>query len=314
MVIELRWWLRKLAVVVTVSLVVATICFWCIHALPGDLALQVAAARYVDRAPDAELADVTRIHLGLEKPILYQYGRWIWDLVTLDFGRSLVTDRAVISELAPYFGNTARLGALTLAGALLIALPMGVLAALLQNTLLQRFADLWSAIFSSVPVFLVGALAIELFVVNWKWASLSGQNEVVSLLLPAGVAAVAVSAPLVQVVRNSARAVVTAPYFNYARMRGVPMHLVIRNHLVRNATPPVLAYFSTLFVFVVYDLVVVEIVFNYPGLGSALLDALKARDVPVVQCAVLGLVSMYLAVTTLSDYAAMRLDRVPNQK
>lgn len=304
---QLIWLLRRAALLAVVAWIVATGCFWCLHALPGDLALQVAAARYVESAPDADLAAATRAELGLDRPLPAQYADWLGKLLSLDFGRSLITGRDVLSDLAPYVANTLLLGTLGLAGGAMIAMPFGIAAAVVRSAIVKRLADIWSAVFSSIPAFLLAALAVEFFTVGWGIGSLSGGPDAQRLLFPALIASIMISAPLTQIIRNAAEAVVRAPFYTFAQMRGVPLPSMLRHHVAPNAAVPIISYAATLFVFVIYDLVVIEIVFNYPGIGRALLDAVLARDVPVVQAAVLVLVFTYLTITTLADLVVLRL-------
>jgi len=303
-----RTLLAKVALAAGLSWLIATLAFLSMHTLPGDLALQVAGSRFVGTPPDTGLADGLRAAYGLDRPILVQYGDWLAHVLRLDLGRSLVTGRPVADELSFYLGNSLALGAVGLAGAVLVALPLGHLAGSRPGGTADRLTAVYCGLLAAVPAFLLGVLLIRIVVVDWGMGTLSGDGSFGRLALPGLVVALVASAPLLRVVRNAVAHVTRQPYFFFARMRGVPSGRLFLRHGLRNASLPVLAYMSTLYVFLLYDLVVVEVVFNYPGIGYALHDAIKARDLPVIQGATLTLVLAYLLLTAATDLVSQRLD------
>lgn len=299
---------QRCVLALIVSWLIATVTFWCIHALPGDLALQIAASRYSASPPDVLLADEVRAHYGLDRPLIVQYVQWLGRLATLDFGHSLVTGRPVLDEARSHVQNTIVLGGLSLTGAALIAFPLAYLAASRPAGTIDRLCLVYSSLFAAVPAFLMGIILINFFIVGNRFGALSGETGLSRSVLPAAVAAIAISAPLLKVIRDSVLRESRAIHLQFARMRGVPDRQVFLRHGLRNAALPVLGYMSTLFVYLAYDIVVIEVVFNYPGIGHALYEAIKARDIPTVQFAVLFLAIGYLSLTTIVDFAAEVLD------
>lgn len=291
-----------------VSIMVATLIFFGVHSLPGDIALQIAASRYTGTAPDPSLADSLRPELGLDRPLLYQYAIWLWDLLHLDMGRSLVTGRPVAEELEPYFRRTLILGAFGLAGAMLISVPLGFLAGRQSHGFTDRCSAIYCSLMAALPAFLMAVLFVQMFVVELQLGSLSGGSTLARTMLPALVVALTLSAGMVRMVRNAVREVCSADYIAYAAMRGVPDRLIFSRNGVRNALLPVMGYISTIFVYLVYDIVVIEVVFNYPGIGLALYQAVLARDIPTLQAATLILVLTYMLVSFAVDALALWLD------
>ena len=298
----------KICLAIGLSWLIATLVFFSVHVLPGDLALQIAASRFVNTQPDTTLAESLRTAYGLDRPLIAQYGDWIFHILQLDFGRSLVSGRLVTEDVAPYLRNTLVLGGYGLLGAVLLAFPLGFLAGRRPGSVIDQSTSVYCGIIAAVPTFLLGTLLIRFFVVEWQIGTLSGNTTFSRIVLPVTVASLAVSAPLMRVVRNAVADVTDQPYFFFARMRGVPPRQLFLRHGLRNASLPVLAYMSTLFVVLIYDLVVIEVVFNYPGIGYALYGAIKARDIPVIQYSAFLLVLSYLLLTATVDLISSAID------
>jgi len=300
--------LSKIVLAAVLSFGVATVSFIAIHALPGDLALKVAASRYPDEAPTKALAARVRKEARLDAPIAIQYGRWLGGLVTNGLGRSLVNGRSVAEILRPRLVNSARLAGYSLLGAALIALPLGLAAGLKPGGTVDRLRLLYSGVFAAVPTFLLAILLIEIIAVRAGAVRLVGPSDWPPVALPALTAALAIAALLATVVRNAVAEVAGSPYVAFARMRGVPDGRIVADHITRNSALPVLSFLATLFVFLVYDLVVLEVVFGFPGVGLLLYEALIARDLPVVQGAALVVVFAYLVLTAAVDVTSRTLD------
>ena len=295
------FFIRDVVLVVTVALAVATLCFWAAHALPGDLALRIAAERYAGSEPSRELADVVRREYGLDRPILTQYAEWIGQVFRLDFGRSLVSGRPVVDEVRPYLINSLRIVAWGFLAAICVAVPLGFLCGRAPNSFADLSLTIVSATLATIPTFLLGIFLVQYFVVENRLASLTGTSGWARLWLPILTITLALSGPLSRVVRNAVVETRAQPYMLHALMRGVPERQLFLRHGVRNALRPVLNYLPVVFLFLIYDVIVIETVFNYRGMGWALIEAVKARDIPVMQCLVLALVLFYLAAAAVTE-------------
>ena len=272
----------RLLQAVLVSLGVATLCFAAMHLLPGDLAMQVAAARYGDGRFGAAAVEAVRHSAGLDQPLAVQYWEWLRALASLDAGRSLVTGRPVWGELADRIGITLTVGGWALLLAVVAALPMGALAGWRPGGVLDRCVATGSALLASAPSFVVGALLVAGLAVNLGWFPVAGSDTPRHLVLPTVALALALVPGLAQVMRHGAAEASGSPYVAFARMRGVSPWRVTLQVAARPALLPVAAYLPVLAVQVVEGFVAIELVFNLDGIGRLLVRSVLARDIPLV--------------------------------
>ena len=289
-----------------VALAVATLCFAALQAMPGDMALRVAAARYgEDQLSDAMIEEV-RHSAGLDRPVLVQYADWLAAVATGRLGRSLATDRPVLEEIAPRFRVTLVVGALGMLVALALAVPVGVAAGCMASSRLDRAAASAAALLASVPSFVLGSLLVAALAVRLHWLPVAGDDTAASLVLPAVALGCAMAPGLSRVVRHGVAAATAAPYTRFALMRGVGRWRVALGVAARPALGPMLAYFPVLAMQFLEGFVAIELVFNLDGVGSLLVRSLMARDIPVVMAAGIVL-AMGLAVVTAATDIALRL-------
>lgn len=300
---------RKALLIVIITLLVATCSFWAVHLLPENLALQIAAARFSGAEPSQELADVVTQNYGLDRPILVQYAEWLGKTLTLDFGSSLVTGRDVAHDIAHHGINSLRTVFWGFIAGVGLAAPIGYVCGRFAGSPVDTILSAFSAAVSTIPSFLVAIVMVQLFVVELGLATLSGTSGWARLWVLILTIALSVSGALSRVVRAAVIDVRTQPYMQHALMRGVPESQLFWRHGVKNALRPMLNYLPVVFMFLIYDVIVIEIVFNYHGLGWALINAVKALDVPLMQGLVLALVLFYLCCTTLSDLLTWRIYR-----
>ena len=274
---------------------VASACFAALHALPGDLALHAAAARYgEDRLGPAGIAAL-RAAAGLDAPLVEQYGRWMGHLLTGDPGRSLLTGRPVLDELLPRLRTTLAVGGLGALLALLAAVPLGVVAGARAGGRLDRASAGVAACLASTPSFVVGTLLVALLAVQWRVLAPGGWT------LAAVTLAVALLPGLMRVVRHGVAAVAQAPDATFALMRGVPRWRVALMVQARPALLPLVAYLPVLAMHLVEGFVTIELVFNLDGVGTLLVRALLGRDLPVVMGAAIAFVLLLAVVTAAAD-------------
>jgi peptide/nickel transport system permease protein len=288
--------------------VLASLCFVFVHALPGDLALRVAAARVGDERVTTETADRIRREEGLDRPLAVQYARWMAGLAQGDLGRSLLSGKPVAAELAYHARFTLQLGVIGWLLSYLIALPVGVLAGFRPGGAVDRIADAVSVTLASLPSFLVGIGLITLFALTLRWLPPAGFRTGAHMVLPAVTLALSLVAFSIPVIRNAVVEVRAAFFMTYARVKGLGASAAFRHHGVRNAAIPVITYAALQFAFVIDGFVVVETLFNYPGLGELLVKALLARDVPVIMGAGLLIGFAFAIVSLVADLARLWLD------
>lgn len=303
--------LWRLGQAVVMAGLVATACFAGLQALPGDLALHAAAARYGDDRVSAGNVELLRRHAGLDRPVAEQYAAWMGRLALGDPGRSLLTGKPVLEELAPRLGVTLRVGGAACVLALLIALPLGIAAGLAPGGRVDRGVAVLAALLASAPTFVAGTLLVALLAVRLRWLPTSGTGTAAHMVLPAATLALTLAPGLTRVARHAVAGVARAPYVVFARMRGVPGWQVALRVAARPALLPVAAYLPVLAMHLIEGFVTVELVFNLDGIGTLLVRSLLGRDLPVVMGAGIAFVALMAAANALTDLLLRLLDPRP---
>lgn len=293
--------------------VVSTVSFALLQSLPGDVAYRVAAGRYGYDLVSTGSADLLRSELGLDRPVWQQLLSWWGDLARLDLGTSLVTSRPVTDELALYLSATLLLVGVGLAGAVLIGVTLGAAAGARPGGVVDRLTTVWVAVTRSVPPFLLGLLLILLVSVRLGVLPAAGHGERGTLVLPATTLALALSGIVARVTRDTVAQLDASSFVAFARTRGLPRAVVLRRHVARNAGVTLLAYVGVQALILVEGVLVVELVFTWPGLGHALVHAVFWRDIPVLQGATLALGLLVVLINTAVDLASLALDPRPRR-
>jgi len=293
----------RLGAALVVALGVCTLVFLLIHLVPGDPveAMLGESAQPADRA-------ALRASLGLDRPLAEQYRRYISGLLRLDLGRSFQDQRPVSEILGERLPATLKLATAALLLALLLAVPLGVFAARRRGSPLDAGAMAFSLIGVSMPNFWLGPLLILVFSLWLGWTPVSGSDDPASLVLPAVTLGTALAAILARMVRASVLEVLGEDYIRTARAKGLSEPAVLWRHALRNAWLPVLTLIGMQLGGLLGGAVITETVFAWPGVGSLLVEAIQARDFPVVQGCVLLISLVYVLVNTLTDLAYAGVD------
>lgn len=300
--------LARLAQAGIVALVVGALCFALMRVLPGDAAMRIAAGRYGPDARIAEAADKVRLELGLDRPWPVQFLDWLASLVQFDLGHSLVTGAPVVDELKVQLGASVWLAAAAIVLSLLIGPAIGVFSGLKPNGWTDRLGLAGSVILRSLPPFVLGLILMLVFAIWLYWLPPAGFGTWRDLALPALTLALGLAAVSSRVTRDAIATVAKAPYFVFARHKGLPEAAVVRRHGLRNAAIPVVSYLGLQAIYLVEGVVVVESIFAYPGIGHALVHAIVERDIPMVQGTALAMGLIFVAVTTSVEAASAWLD------
>ena len=277
---------------------VATLVFFFLHLTPGDPveALLGEHARPADR-------EALRAALGLDRPLGEQLVSYFAHLAQMDLGRSLYSQRPVATLLAERLPATAELAAAALAVAVMVALPLGVVAAMRRDSGWDRGAMAFSLLGASIPNFWLGPLLILAFSLGLGWFPVSGRDGGGSLVLPAVTLGTALAAILARMVRGALIETLRDEYVRTARAKGLAEWVVVTRHALRNAALPVIPLLGLQLGALLGGAVVTETVFAWPGLGQLLVEAIQRRDYPVVQGAVLLISVLYTVVNALTDLA-----------
>jgi peptide/nickel transport system permease protein len=292
----LRLLISRLAAALAVMAGVVTLVFLLLHVVPGDPvdAMLGESALPADRA-------ALREALGLDRPIALQWADYIAHVLRLDLGHSLQARRPVTELLAERLPGTLQLAAAASGVALLIALPAGMAAALRKGRALDRLAMAASMIGVSIPSFWLGPMLILAFSIGLGWLPVSGNQDPGALLLPALTLGAGLAAILARMTRSAMLEVLSEDYVRTARAMGLSERSVILRHAARNACLPVVTVLGLQLGALLGGAVITETVFAWPGLGSLTIEAIQARDYPVVQGCVLLISLAYVGINLLTD-------------
>jgi ABC-type dipeptide/oligopeptide/nickel transport system permease component len=292
-----KYLIRRLIGAVPVIWGVATLVFLMMHLLPGDPAELMLTE---SGASADEIADL-RAQLGLDQPLAVQYGQFLWNAVRGDLGRSIFTRRPVIQTVLEQLPATIQLAtAATLLG-LLFGVPLGMQAALNQNTWIDSCSIAISVVGASMPIFWSALLLIFLFAVKLGWLPATSQPGLKGLVLPAVVLGFASMPMIARLTRSSMLEVLRHEYVTTARAKGLRERSVVWGHAMRNALIPVVTMVGLQFGFLLGGTVVTETVFARQGVGSLVVNAILWKDFPVVQGMVLLTAVVYTLVNLLVD-------------
>jgi peptide/nickel transport system permease protein len=270
--------------------------FFLIHMVPGDPVDMMLgeSARATDR-------EALRAALGLDQPLLVQMQQYFTNLFQFDLGTSLHSRRPISEILLERLPATFELAVAALGVAILIAFPMGVIAAIRKDTLWDRGAMSFSLIGVSIPNFWMGPVLILVFSLWLGWFPVSGREGSGSLVLPAITLGTALAAVLSRMVRSSLLEVLSEDYIRTARAKGLGESAVVLKHGLRNALLPIITLLGLQLGVLLGGAVITETVFSWPGIGKLTIDAILKRDYPVVQACVLLISLGYVFVNVVTD-------------
>ncbi len=288
--------LSRLVSAVVVMLGVSVLVFLLVHLVPGDPVevMLGEAASLADR-------ESMREALGLDRPLAQQFLNYLHDLIRFDLGTSLHTKRPISDTLLERLPATIELAAASLGIAVVISLPLGIIAATRRGSAWDLGAMGFSMIGVSIPNFLMGPLLILVFSVWLKWLPVSGRDGLGSLILPAITLGSALAAILSRMIRSALLEVLAEDYIRTARAKGLRRREVVLRHALRNAALPVVTILGLQLGTLLGGAVITEIVFAWPGVGQLTIDAIQSRDYPVLQACVLVISLGYVVVNTATD-------------
>ena len=291
-----------------VALVVGIVSFAMMHALPGDAAYRIAAGRYGYDMMDAAAAEAVRLELGLDRPWWAQLGSWLGALASFDLGRSLVYGSPVVEEVAAQLRYSLLLAGGAVVASLLIALPVGIAAGMRPGGAVDRIALAVSIFLRAVPAFALGVVLVLVFAVQLRLLPVAGFRGPEHLILPSLTLGLGLAAVSSRVVRDAVAEAMSAEWRLFARTKGLGARLTVLRHVLRNAALPVVAYVGVQGAYLIEGVVIVETVFAWPGIGHALVHAIFARDVAMVQGTALALGLIYVVLNLGIDLACRVID------
>jgi peptide/nickel transport system permease protein len=303
--------LRRILVTIPVMAIVALFVFSLLYIAPGDPAAVIAGDQ-------ASPADVERIRqsLGLDRPFLVQFGSWLWRILHFDLGTSIFTNLPVTSMIAQRIEPTLSLMLLTLALTLVVAVPLGVIAAWKAGSLIDRTIMGFAVAAFSLPVFVVGYVLAYVFALELEWLPVQGYTPFSSgfwpwlqnLILPSVALGCVYIALIARITRASMLEVLQQDYIRTGRAKGLGQPSILFVHALKNAAVPIVTVIGIGVALLIGGAVVTESVFAIPGLGRLTVDAILRRDYPVIQGVVLMFSFVYTLVNLLVDLTYTLLD------
>ncbi len=277
--------------------------FILMRVLPGD------AAQFLegDRGDEQSLA-ATRARLGLDQPLINQFGIFLVDAVRGDFGKSFVTNRPVTAMISETIGQTAMLGLCAMLFAVFVGVPLGIIAAIKHNSIWDNLSRLIALIGVSIPVFWLGLQLQILFGLQLRLLPVSGAGYDEHLILPSIAASFGMLTVLMRITRSSLLEVLNQDYIRTAYSKGLSSRRVIGRHAISNALLPIVTVWGTGLASLLSGTLLVEVIFSWPGMGRLLVDSISARDYPSVQGLVIIFALIYAAFNLLVDLLYPLLD------
>ena len=295
--------IRRLLITVLLLLAITVIIFTMVRLVPGDPAVLMAG-----QGATKEQIELNRIRLGLDKHPVEQYVIFMGNLLRGDMGISTRTKEPVVDELRRGLPNTIRLALAAMVIAIIFGVSAGVIAGIKRNSIFD-YASMLLALFGlSMPVFWLGLMLMLLFSVHLGWLPATGAYTWKHLILPAFTLGVASTAIIARMTRSSMLEVIRLDYVRTARAKGLAERLVVGRHALKNALIPVVTVIGLQMGLLLGGAVLTEIVFAWPGVGRLMVDAILARDYPVIQGVVLAIAGMFILVNLVVDIIYVYLD------
>jgi ABC-type dipeptide/oligopeptide/nickel transport system permease component len=294
--------LKRLGLALLVALTVSIISFVLLRS-SGDAAIAIAG----EGARDIDIEAIRQAY-GLDRPLAVQYLIWLGQTLGGDFGQSLYFKTDVVDLVLAKAPVTLLLGLLSLAFALLIAIPLGVLAAVFANSWIDRAALAIAVFGQAMPNFFFALLLVMLFSITFRWLPVSGSGSWLHFVMPTVALGYYAAPAFMRLVRAGMVEVLSADYVRTARAKGLPTRTVVFKHALRNAIVPVVALSAVQLGYLLGGSVVIETIFALDGLGFLAYQSITHKDFPVIQAVVVMLSVIYVLLTLLGDIANAWLD------
>ncbi|MGE3537712.1 MAG: ABC transporter permease [Candidatus Tectimicrobiota bacterium] len=285
------------------ALLVISLLVFCMSRLTGD----PTTLMLPDDASQEDIAQL-RHALGLDQPLTVQYWVFLSKAVQGDLGRSIKGQMPVTEMLSERLPNSLKLAVVAMGFAVLLAFPLGVLAAVKRGTAFDTTANIIAVLGQSLPQFWVGIVLIQIFAVRLRWLPVAGVGTVWHYVLPAFTLGWFVVAGMMRLLRSSMLDILGSEFIKLARIKGVPEKSVIWKHALRNAMIPVLTFGAVYMAILVTGAILVETVFAWPGIGQLIYQGIVFRDFPVVQAVVLLTAGLVISTNMLVDILYAYLD------
>ncbi len=298
-----KYILRRLLMMIPVLLGVTFLVYFIISLTPGDVAANILGVGATQEA----IIELTE-EMGLDDPVIVQYGRYMGDLLTGDMGTSYATGKTVSSEIGQRFPNTLILTISAIFLSVLISIPIGVISATRQYSIFDNVGMVIALIGISMPSFWTGLILIIVFSLKLGWFPSGGIDGFSSWILPAFTLAIASTASITRTTRSSMLEVIRQDYINTAKAKGVSRKVVIRKHALKNALIPAITVIGLEFGVLLGGAVLTETVFSIPGIGRLMVESIQRKDTPMVLGCIIIFAVAFSLVNLLIDMLYAYID------
>lgn len=298
--------LRRLLMLPFLLVAVSLITFFLTSIVPGDIAEGIIIRKGGE--PSEELIATYHDELGLNQGLFTRYGEWLGQAMKLDLGTSWVSEEPVVAELAERIVPTFILTGASIAIGIVVTLLLGTLAAYFKDTWIDRLILGVSLVLKCIPEFLLAFILLYFFAYHWAIFPLVGYGSFKSLILPSVVLGLGIGAAKARLLRSSILEVWNLDYITMARSKGLSKGKVLMKHALRNALIPITTTFGASVGHLLGGTVIIENIFNWPGLGRLALQAINTRDIPVLQGYVLFITIVIILVYLIVDLLYMYID------
>ncbi len=296
-----KYIVKRLGVVFIVLWLVSTLTYFMVHVTPGDTAKAIIVSVYGEDAVSEETLERVRDKFDLNRPVYVQYLEWLKDVATGNLGTSYKYDKPVLQMLAVRVLNTIVLGGAAFLLSVIIALPIGILSALRHNGILDHGVRGFVLLTSSFPSFWIALILIIIFSIRLKLLPVSGMTGAASIVLPAVTLSVGMIATTTRMMRSSMLDVLGQDYITVAKLKGLKPGKIVWGHAIRNAIPPIVTVLGLQIGHILGGAVIVENIFSWPGIGALFIDAVNAKDLPMIEGCVLLITFGYAIVNVIVD-------------
>jgi peptide/nickel transport system permease protein len=304
----LKFILIRIALGLLSLLAVSVLIFAATEILPGDVASAV-----LGQGATPETLAAYRLELGLDRPAYVRYFEWFSGAIHGDFGVAMTNKREILPELMRKFKNTLFLAGVAALIAVPISVGLGIVAAINEGKWQDRWSNIVSLATISVPEFFIAYLLILVFAVKLRWFpslatvfdSMGFGERLYKIVLPALTLTMLVAAHMLRMTRSSVLSIMSQPYIEMAFLKGMPRSRVILKHALPNAAAPIISVIALNLAYLIVGVVVIEVVFVYPGVGQYMVDGVTKRDLPVVQACGLLFAATFIILNTVADILAI---------
>ncbi|MCI1958028.1 MAG: ABC transporter permease [Clostridia bacterium] len=299
--IMLGYLIKRIVIVFGVLWMVSTLTYFTVHVTPGDTATAILYSIGGENAVSEKNIEHVRDKLDLNRPVYLQYFEWVTNSFKGNFGTSYKYNKPVLYMIKLRLPNTIKLGITAFLISVAVSIPLGIISALNHNRIVDHLSRIFTLLTSSFPSFWIAIIFIIFFALKLKFLPVSGMDSPKSIVLPAITLSLGMMAPTTRMMRTSMLDVMGQDYIWVSRAKGLKESAIIWRHVLRNAIPPIITVLGLQIGHILGGAVIIENIFSWPGVGGLLIDAINAKDTPMIEGCVLVVAFGYTFINLVVD-------------